>query len=684
MRGIATAVFAGVALVAGACAYTPRTVTPVLGGEAQSSKIFAADGTLVTTLHAEQNRELVPLDHIARPLQDAVVAIEDERFWHHGGVDLRALLRAARADARSGKVVEGGSTITEQYVKNTLLDARRTVHRKLREASLAVQLEHKESKRQILEGYLNTVYFGNGAYGAQAAAGVYFGTGADHLTLAQAATLAGLIRSPAGFDPYTSPAAAMRRRDVVLDKLVALRWADRAAAVKAKATGLGVVPLAGPRYPAPYFVEQVKRFVLDDPAFGPTATARQAALFRGGLRIHTTLDLTRQTEAERAVATVLSKPDQDPAGALVSLDPATQGRRPAGSSFKPLVLAAALLRGVPLSKTYSAPAHVVLALPDGRSWSVENYEDRAGGTMNLVDATVHSINTVYAQLILDVGPAYAVSVARRMGVASPLLPYPSAVLGTNDVTALDMATAYATIANRGMRVTPTFVTSVTSADGTALWQHHVERERALPTWVADREIGVLQQVVQRGTGVQARIGRPVAGKTGTGEKWRDAWFVGFTPDLVTSVWVGFPDAQRSMVPPTTRIRVTGGSWPAQIWQLYTGAALAQVPARPFAPAEAGSLTPTEATQVPSVLAMPYDLAVSVLTDAGLRAVRVDVANGDYPPGVVLGQSPPAGATVEAGSTVTLEAATGTGPTTTETTETTEPRAPAVATGTAKS
>src|SRR5439155_14075253 len=184
---------------------------------------------LVTTRPAEQNRELGPLDHIARPLRDAGVAIEDERFWHHGGVDLRALLRAARADARSGKVVEGGSTITEQYVKNTLLDARRTVHRKLREASLAVQLEHTASKRQILEGYLNTVYFGNGAYGAEAAAGVYFGTTADRLGLGQAATLAGLIRSPAGFDPYTAPAKALHRRDTVLDKLASLRWADPAA-----------------------------------------------------------------------------------------------------------------------------------------------------------------------------------------------------------------------------------------------------------------------------------------------------------------------------------------------------------------------------------------------------------------------------------------------------------------------
>ncbi|MCU1451692.1 MAG: penicillin-binding protein family, partial [Acidimicrobiales bacterium] len=537
--------------------------------------------------------------------------------------------------------------------------------------------------------YLNTIYFGNGAYGVEAAAQTYFGEPASQLTLPQAALLAGLIRSPNNYDPYDHPDAAAVRRTAVLDKLSSLHWVTAAQAETAKALPLGVVHQPdSDRYPAPYFVEEVKQRILDDPAYsgGQSPAERRQLLFNGGLRVFTTVDLSRQAQAEQAVAKVLSKPATDPGAALVSLEPATgyvralvgghdffgggsqakfnlatQGRRPAGSSFKPFVLAAAIEQGISLHRLYPAPTRLDLPLPRGGTWHVQNFEDEGGGTMDLVQATIHSINTVYARLILEVGPAEAVAVAQRMGITSHLDPYPSAVLGTNDVTPLEMASAYGTIDNKGTATEPVLITRVTKSDGTVLYQHRAEPRPALRPEVVDQVRTVLEQVVQRGTGVEARIGRPVAGKTGTGEQWRDAWFVGFTPELVTSVWVGFPDAQRSMVPPVTRVRVQGGTWPAQIWQLYMSAALAQVPVTPFPPAspsasvENGTLKP-----VPAVIGMPADQAEDRLGAEGFHGARVSVPNGDYPPGYVVGQSPCGGCLAPGASAVTLQVGTGKG------------------------
>jgi len=678
------------ALVAGACAWQTPDLALTGPTVAESTKIFATDGTLITTLHADENRETVPLDQMPKQLQNAVVAIEDERFWHHTGVDIRAMVRAAWADATHGRVVQGGSTITEQYVKNVLADRERTVHRKLREAALAYQLEHKLGKAKILEGYLNTIYFGNGAYGVQAAAETYFGVPAQKLTLAQATLLAGLIRSPNNYDPYDHADAAAVRRTAVLDKMASLHMITDQEAAATKATPLGVShQQTSDTYAAPYFVEAVKQQILDDPKYGAgqSPAERQRNLFNGGLRVYTTVDLAKQAEAEQAVGKVLSKPATDPEAALVSLEPgtgnvralvggrdffgggsqakfnlATQGQRPAGSSFKPFVLAAALDQGISLHKLYPAPQTLDLELAHGDVWRVRNYEDEGGGTMDLVQATIHSINTVYARLILEVGPNEAVDVARKMGITSHLDPYPSAVLGTNDVTPLEMASAYGTLDNKGTAVSPTLISRVTKADGTVLYQHQPDPHPALAAPVVDQVRTVLQQVVEQGTGVGARIGRPVAGKTGTGEQWRDAWFVGFTPDLVTSVWVGFPDAQRSMVPPLTRIKVQGGTWPAQIWQLFMSAALAQTPVTDFPPA-----APTASSQngdlrpVPQVSGMPADVAEDRLGAEGFTANRVSVPNGDYPPGYVVGQSPCAGCLAPGGSAVTLQVGTGKAP-----------------------
>jgi penicillin-binding protein 1A len=656
-------------LTAGACSWeTPPLKSTVPAPLAESSRILAADGSVVTALHGEENRETVPLARMPVALRQAVVAIEDERFWEHKGVDTRSVLRAVYANAAEGEVVEGGSTITQQYVKNELVGPDRTLRRKLREASLAYQLERRYTKERILELYLNTIYFGNGAYGVQAAANEYFGIAVDQLGLAQAALLAGLIRAPNRTDPYLQPEVAAARRRVVLEKMVELGWATTEQAAAAGAEPLISATPAADRYPAPHFVERVKRFILDDPRFGPTPDARRDLLFKGGLRITTTLDRRRQAAAEAAIARVLSSPETDPAAAVVSIEPgtgfvralvggrdffgsaaeakfdlATQGSRPAGSAFKPFVLAAALEQHVPVTKFYDAPGTMTIPLPR-EPWTVSNYEGQGGGRMTLIDATIRSVNTVYAQLILDVGPADAVATAARMGITSPLQPYPSAVLGTNDVTPLEMASAYGTLANRGLAVPPVFVTRVVGSDGRVLFQHQHSQKRVLDRASADVVVDVLRQAVERGTGVKARIGRPVAGKTGTGQEWRDAWFVGFTPELATAVWVGFPDRQRSMVPPATRILVTGGSWPAEIWGLYASEALADVPAGDFPapPPPEGDASQPVLRLVPPVIGLPAEQAEDALGRDGFLATREPTPSADYPPGYVVGASPDSG------------------------------------------
>jgi penicillin-binding protein 1A len=683
MRRLAALLLA-LAVASSGCAWKTKPLVLETRPLAESSRIYARDGTLLITLHAEENRESVPISAMPKALTNAVVAIEDARFWQHRGVDTKSVIRAVYANTSKGKVVEGGSTITQQYVKNELVGNDRNVRRKVREATLAYQLERKYTKERILELYLNTIYFGNGAYGVQAASHTYFGTSVDKVTLSQGALLAGLIRAPSLTDPYDPGDAALARRQQVLQKMVEQGMISEPERVVAAAEPL--LPTATPqseRYPAPYFVERVKRFILDDPRFGDTPGERRRLLFEGGLRIETTLDLGAQSQAEAAVAKVISRPQTDPAAAVASIEPRTgfvralvgghdffgggpqakfdlaaQGSRPAGSSFKPFVLAAALDKGIALTKVYDAPSHLSIPLTR-QTWEVDNYEGEAGGRMNLVEATVHSVNTVYAQLILEVGPAQAVGMAAKMGIASPLIPYPSAVLGTNDVTPLEMADAYGTFANRGLAVPTTFVTRVLDDRGRVIFEHAHTQRRVMKQETADAVVGVLEQVVQRGTGVGARIGRPVAGKTGTGQQWRDAWFVGFTPELVTSVWVGFPDRQVSMVPPTTRIRVLGGTWPAQIWQLYTSAALAGTPVTPFPPAPPlvfGADQPP--VVVPNVIGMPVDQAEAALGAEGFRAVRVLRPSDDYPPGYVFDQSPAPGADAPGGSTITLAVSNG--------------------------
>jgi penicillin-binding protein 1A len=532
--------------------------------------------------------------------------------------------------------------------------------------------------------------------------------------LAEAATLAGLIQSPNRYDPFDFPEQALARRNVVLDRMVALELLSEVDHASARAATLTLAPPRDPsaRYPAAHFVEEVKQFILDDERFGATPVDRQNLLFAGGLRIHTTIDLRLQAAAEAAVAAVLPDPAVYPEAGVVAIEPLSGhvramvgGRdffggggqakynlamgkgRPTGSAFKPLVLAAALANGIPLSTTFTAPPTISLAFGTGQVWDVDNYGE--GGSevpVDLVEATVRSYNTAFAQLVLTVGPERAVQMATAMGVRVPLQAVPSAVLGANDVRVIDMASAYGTLATRGLSVEPVMVTRISRSDGTVVYENVHHQARVLSTGVADQVTGVLQQVIDRGTGTAAQIGRPAAGKTGTGQRWTDAWFCGFTPQLAAAVWVGYPHEAVPMVPPTTGIRVTGGSWPAQIWQRFMAEAMAPLPvqgftvaaAPPAAPAAAvapvappvtappitappPAATPPASAPPPSLVTVPYVVgtesqqAISAIESAGLEALVADEV-GRGPPGqggTVKSQWPAGGSQVPRGSRVTI-------------------------------
>jgi penicillin-binding protein 1A len=546
---------------------------------AQTSFLYAADGSLITRLHAAEDRVILPPRSIPQTIRDAAVAIEDKRFYYHHGVDVRAIVRAAYADVSAGEIVEGGSTITQQLVKQLYVGTDETFSRKIDEAALAWQLEDELTKDQILTRYLNTVYFGQGAYGVQAAARSYFGVDADRLSLAQAAMLAGLIQKPNDYDPFLHPTHARQRRNVVLTAMLDQGMIPEGAFDKASRAKVRLdTAVEDERYPFPYFVDYFKQWFLSNPKFGPTREDRYKLLFTGGLRIVTTLDPSFQRAAETAVHSVLSYPN-DPAGAMTAIDPRTgyvramvggrdtdywnadspDGRvnlatggstgRQAGSSFKPFALVAALENGISPSTVFPAPARIEIPLDNGQVWDVSNAEGSGYGSLTLEAATINSVNTVYAQLIDRLGADTVVEVAKRMGIRCcqrttnpkrPLLPYLSAVLGTNEVNSLEMASAYGTLATGGRHVNPIPVISITDPQGQLLWQASPKPEQVVDPQVASAADQILQQVVLYGTGTAANIGRPQIGKTGTAQAYRDAWFVGALPQLVAAVWVGFP------------------------------------------------------------------------------------------------------------------------------------------------
>lgn len=614
----------------------------------QSSFICAAgvapgecdDGTALARLSGEEDRSNVELQDVPQHLIDAVVATEDRQFFEHQGIDPVSIGRALYEDLRGRAIEQGGSTITQQYAKNLYLSHDRTLARKLEEAVLSVKLEQQMSKQEILEGYLNTVYFGRNAYGIQSASRAYFDKDVGDLGLWEAAFLAGLIRAPSVADPVENPEEATNRRATVLAAMVeegyitqdqadlsnALEWIPGETVVGSDTYRL-VETREGTNIGSEYVTAYVQRVLKEDLGFSDSEIAG------GGLRVYTTLDMRLQYAAYETVYNpetgVLNQPD-DPSAALVAVDEnghikamvggrnfaerqvnlAVSGSggdgRPVGSTFKAIPLALTVQDGYSLERSgFNAPATTVLDQTiDGQprpgcadEWPVANYAESEQGYLNIVDATRVSSNTAYAQLMLELGPQNVLTMGQRLGMdTTDLEPCPPVVLGAGNSNPLEMAEIYSTFANRGIHKEPTIITRVEQVDqdGNAhvVWEWQPEETRVMLEEKADVVTHVLRQVIEGGTGESADIGKAAAGKTGTAQYNKDAWFVGYVPRLTTAVWMGYPEADWQppqpcdpedwepfgcdlQIPPmnpdgrAVRGRsVTGGSFPAEIWRNF--------------------------------------------------------------------------------------------------------------------
>ncbi len=565
----------------------------------QNSFVYAADGSLLGSIPAERNRQPVPLSRVSPWMAKATIAVEDRRFYQHGGVDYEGILRAAVKDLQKGKVVEGGSTITQQLVRNLYISRERTFERKIKEVCLAFKLSKHWSKNRILAAWMNQVYFGNHAYGVEAAAQTYFSKPARDLGLMEASLLAGLPQAPSLYDPILHPKAALARRAEVLKALLDNGdiSADRYTTAIADSS-LHVKP--GRLYTQirePYFFSYVRDQLI--------AKYGAQTVQSGGLRVYTTIDPAFQRDARQAIKDTLYLKD-DPAAALVSINPANgairamtavypgrvknqfnlvaQARRQAGSTFKTFVLAEAVNQGIdPSSASYvSAPFHYQ---PDPviPAWDVSTYSHTYAGLISVQQATLASDNSVYAQLTLDVGPENVADMAHRLGVKSPLEPVPSIGLGSNAVSPLDMASAYATIAAGGIYSEPMAIRKVVlpnGAEDTRAGWGKPARKRVISDGVAYTVTRILEQNVLYGTGTRANFGRPAAGKTGTTDDHADAWFCGFLPNLQATVWVGYPQGEIAMQN-VHGIAVAGGSFPAEIWRRFMERAVRYSPPQDF-------------------------------------------------------------------------------------------------------
>ena len=592
------------------------TDVSALGEVSQNSAVFSRDGRMLAVLHAEENRSPVSLDRVPRHVVNAILDVEDEKFWEHGGVNLRSTLRALVTNVQSGEVLQGGSTITQQLVKNALLTPEKSVDRKVKEAVLAMRLEDRLSKEEILERYLNIVYFGNGAYGLQAAAETYFNTDVEKLTLGEAALLAGIIRNPLGYDPVKNPARARKRRNLALDQMVSNRHLSAQEADRLRRQPIPSEVFTPLPPPNDYFVEEVKQRLLSDKRLGETAQERYNAVFKGGLRVQTTLDPDLQALAEEHRNRVL--PPTLLRGrftsALVSVEAATgyvramvagddfgtakynlatQGKRQPGSSFKPFVLLAALEQGYNPNDKINGSAGCVINVPGFPPYKPGNYEGSKGGVMSISQATAKSLNCAYARLGAMVGLEKVKEMAVKLGIpADRLDAYPSISLGAEEATPLEMASAYAAIANDGVYVPPAFVEKVLDRNGKLLFEGREEGTRAFSPQTARLAAQVMRSVVEKGTGTAARLpGRQVAGKTGTSQNHENAWFVGFTHQVSTAVWMGSPTGNTSMF--VGGRRVTGGSYPARIWGAYMAKAMEGVEAVGFVEPNAKLLRPSK-------------------------------------------------------------------------------------------
>jgi penicillin-binding protein 1A len=583
----------GFTALAGAVWVATQIPLPSEAPLAQTTVIFDAGGQQMAELHGVENRFPVKIDQVPAVTQSAVIAAEDRHFLEHRGIDPVSVMRATWADVRHKGATQGGSTITQQYVKNQIVGSERSLVRKLKEAVVAVKLERKYSKSQILEKYLNTVYFGRGAYGIQAAALTYFQKNVWELDLKESTYLAGLIRTPSTGDVFSDRDTAYYLRTSVLRNMVRDNVISQADANEVERSTIesyvfrpepADTTFTNSANGAEYFVEYVRQQLVRK--YG------EDRVLRGGLRVYTTLDPKAQAFAYHSIYDTLPL-DKDPAGALVSLD--TDGRvvamvggknwseskvnlavgvdgggagRQGGSAFKPFVLAEALNQGISVdSKYYRAPAKIG-PLP-GWEEEVNNYGGAGFGSLNLIDATVNSVNTVYAQLVGEVTPEKVVRMAKNLGITSELSAVPSITLGTQNVSVLEMADAYLTFGNDGVHKDARVLTKVTDGGTVLLDDKPVGQRRAISREIAQQVKSVLGEVVNRGSGTRAQLPGGAWGKTGTTDEYGDAWFVGGNDKLVTAVWMGYPEGQSH---PLYYVegwsQVAGGTLPAIIFKKF--------------------------------------------------------------------------------------------------------------------
>ena len=576
---------------------------------AQTSVVYDANGNIVDELYGVQNRYVVSLDEIDPTLQDAVIAVEDHRFYQHRGLDFEAIARAALENLRTLSIQEGGSTITQQLIKNTYIAQEQRMipsfQRKFVEASLAWQYEEEHSKEEILEQYLNTVYFGANAYGAEAAAKTYFNKRAEDLTLSESALLAGIINLPGIYDPFADPESAKERRNVVLDRMLEYHLITKEEHDEAVRADLNL-SRGRIEYESDneYFLNAVRRELAEE--YGDDT------VYEGGLEIHTTLDPDLQKMANTAVDSIVNPEAGDPSAALVSVDPATgavramvggsdfdqvkfnlatQAHRQVGSAFKPFVFAEAIEQGISPETMYVSKHLEVDMGPYERDYVVDNYDYIERGPITLEKAIGESDNTVFVQLALDIGLENVVEKAHEMGITSEIGAYPSTAIGGlgEGVTPLEMASAYSTFPNAGVHMEPYLIQKVTkeqNGDEIVIEQHRLKEEQALTRDEAAVVTQALRGVITDGTAsyyhdLDAEIGRPSAGKTGTTNNFVDAWFIGFIPQLTTSVWVGYPDERRPMVNINGLAQVNGENYPLDIWSLYMQSAVLMYPEQQF-------------------------------------------------------------------------------------------------------
>lgn len=554
---------------------------------AVSSQVFDSHGRLITTLHSDQNRLPIDINKVPQNLQNAFIAAEDNRFYEHIGIDPIGIFRAIFANLTNRGIAQGGSTITQQLAKNAFLSQEQTLKRKIQEAMLALEIEHKYSKKEILEMYMNQIYFGQGAYGIQTAAKTYFNKDVNELTLTQCAMLAGLPKSPNYYSPFNNLNEAKKRKNVVLDQMVKYGYVSAAEAEDAKNQDLGLSKSHQSKEADEYasFIDYVSQQVAKK--YGDDA------LYKEGLKIYTTMDVDKQHAAVRAMRNLPNNYTDEngltqPQAAIVSIDPKTGhilamvgGRgqdsfnrasmavRQPGSAFKPFVYLTALQHDMTPDTTMDDQPVTY------GSWSPKNAGGSYSGTMALSDALAHSVNTIAVQLADKVGTKNIIANAKKMGITTLDAKDDNLAMAlgglTKGVTPLEMASAYSTFANKGVHVKPTAIVKILDRNGNVLEDAStLEKEETKTRVMSEREAyemtTMLEGVIDHGTGTAAAIGRPAAGKTGTTDDNKDAWFVGYTPDIVTAVWIGDDTGSHSLG------EIYGGTIPAEIWKDYMSSA----------------------------------------------------------------------------------------------------------------